>query len=61
MKQRGWPRKLDDEQAQRIREWYAQWSTLQTARSLARELGVDTSLLYRVGKGLSYKQSGVSG
>lgn len=57
MKRRGWPRKLNDAQVVRVREWYAKVSALPTARGFARELGVDTSLLYRIGKGLAYKQS----
>jgi hypothetical protein len=61
MKRHGWPRKLNDAQAQRVREWYAKISALPTARGFARELGVDTSLLYRIGKGLAYKQRDTHG
>jgi hypothetical protein len=55
VKQRGWPRKLDDAQAARVRAWYGQIAR-PPAGTVAQELGVDRSLLYRIGKGLAYKR-----
>lgn len=61
MKPRGGPRKLDDAQVERVREWYAKLSALPVALEFARELGVDPSLLYRIGKGLAYKKRDANG
>ena len=55
MKRGGWPRKLDDAQTLRVRAWYRQIGRA-PARAVAQELGIDTSLLYRIGKGLAYKR-----
>lgn len=60
MKRRGWPRKLDDAKVQRVREWYTQIARA-PAREVASELNVDRSLLYRIGKGLAYKQGRARG
>jgi hypothetical protein len=54
VKRGGWPRKLDDAQVARVRAWYRLLAR-PPAGPVADELGIDTSLLYRIGKGLAYK------
>jgi hypothetical protein len=51
----GWPRKLTDAQVLDIREWYEKVQALPTGLDKAREHNIDTSLLYRIGRRISYK------
>lgn len=57
----GWPRKLTDAQAQEIREWYALRTATPSGAEIARKHGVDTSTVYKIGQGLTYKQRSARG
>ena len=54
----GRPRKVSDANVLRIRRWYAELKAFPLAKDLAREMGISTSRLYQIGKGMQYKTVG---